>query len=100
MHDLDRRYSNLASWILGLILIVLGVLFLADQYLHTSVGRYLWPFVIMVPGILVFVFALTLKDAPQEGSGFAVVGGIITMIGLILLFQNTTGLWATWAYAW
>jgi hypothetical protein len=28
------------------------------------------------------------------------IGALVTMTGLILFFQNLTGLWASWSYAW
>jgi hydrogenase/urease accessory protein HupE len=31
---------------------------------------------------------------------FAIPGGIVTMVGVVLAVQSATGLWATWAYAW
>jgi high-affinity Fe2+/Pb2+ permease len=36
----------------------------------------------------------------RGGAGLAIAGGITTVTGLVLAFQNATGLWATWAYAW
>ena len=41
-------------------------------------------------------FGLTQRD----GSGLTVAGSIVTMVGLVLLYQNATGNWKGWAYAW
>ena len=82
----------------GAILIVLGLLFLAEQVLDIDLGRYGWPLFVIVPGVLLFVAGLAAP--PREGSGLAVAGSITTTVGLVLAFQNVTGLWATWAYAW
>ena len=94
----ERKLQDTATVVLALILIAVGLLFLADQWLHIDLAHYLWPFFIIVPGVLLFLFALSLNS--PEGEGFTIFASIVTMTGLLLLFQNITGLWATWAYAW
>ena len=32
--------------------------------------------------------------------GFAIAGSIVTTVGSVLLYQQTTGHWESWAYAW
>jgi len=91
---LRDRAANIA----GILLIVLGILFLVDQWLGIHIAQYLWPFVIIVPGVALLVHALSLPDA--AGQGFAIAGSLVTMLGLVLLAQSLSGLWATWAYAW
>ena len=75
----------------GLLLIVLGVLFLIGQMINVDVERLAWPFFVIVPGILVFFFALGRED--QAGERLA-------MVGTILLFQNIFDYFQSWAYAW
>ncbi|MCU0506852.1 MAG: hypothetical protein MUC34_00360 [Anaerolineae bacterium] len=91
------RTRSLASLAVGAGLIALGALFLLGTVFRINVWGALWPFFIIVPGLLFFVgmFALGKPGAP-----LAVPGSIVTTVGLILFFQNLTGLWATWAYAW
>ena len=84
--------------IVGAVLIVLGLLFLVERVLNVDVGRFGWPLFVIVPGIL--LLAASLAVGGGEGSGLAVAGAITTTVGLVLAFQNATGLWATWAYAW
>ncbi len=84
--------------VVGGILIVLGVIFLAERAFGISLGRFGWPLFVIVPGVLLMVASLAVSG--REGSGLAVAGAITTVVGSILAFQNTTGLWATWAYAW
>ena len=92
------RPSDRAGVFAGAILIVLGLLFLAERALNIDLGRYGWPLFVIVPGVLLFLFSFA---APKsEGAGLAVAGSITTTVGLVLAFQNATGLWATWAYAW
>ncbi len=85
--------------ILGIVLIALGGFFLAERVVGFDLGHYGWPFFVIVPGVLLFAGALATADV-QAGTGLATAGGITTMVGLVLLVQNLTGLWATWAYAW
>jgi hypothetical protein len=90
--------SNRGGMIFGVILILLGVLFLAERFLDINLGKYGWPLFIVVPGVLLFLAALAAP--PREGTGLATAGGIVTMVGLVLAVQNATDAWATWAYAW
>ena len=97
--DLDPGSdSRRGGAIVGIALIVIGGLFLADQAFNVDIGRFGWPLFVVVPGVLMLVGSLTIKE--REGSGLAMAGGIATVVGLILAVQNATGLWATWAYAW
>jgi hypothetical protein len=36
----------------------------------------------------------------RGAAGLAVPGCVVTAAGLVLLFDNATGQWQTWAYAW
>ena len=98
MNSVERRLQDVGSTLLAFIFIGLGLLFLADQYFHLDLAGYVWPFVIIVPGVVLFIFSLNLTS--PEGEGFAAAGSVITMTGLVLLLQVFCGLWATWSYAW
>jgi hypothetical protein len=82
----------------GLLLIVLGIAFLLGQVFDIHLGRYLWPFMVIIPGILLFFGALTIEE--DGGKALAIVSGIVTMVGVTLFVQTVTELWATWSYAW
>jgi hypothetical protein len=84
--------------IIGLVLIALGGLFLLERVVGFDLGRNGWPLFVIIPGVVMLVWGATL--AGREGVGLAVAGGITTVVGLILLVQNATEMWATWAYAW
>lgn len=88
---------SIGALAVGLGLIILGVLFLLGAVFQVDVWGALWPFFIIVPGLLFFVAMVSIGRA---GAPLAVPGSIVTTVGLILFFQNVTGLWATWAYAW
>jgi hypothetical protein len=84
--------------LLGGLLVFLGVIFLLGEILNIHIGEFLWPFFIIGPGVALFLLSLAVDNEP--GRGLASVGGLVTMVGLILFYQNVTGHWASWAYAW
>jgi hypothetical protein len=89
--DVQRR-SNLA---LGTVLILLGLVFLATQ-LVPGLGLILsWPWIVIGVGAALLVIGL-LVGAPD----MAVPACIVSGIGGILYYQNLTGDWTSWSYAW
>jgi len=86
-----------ALW-LGVLLIVIGGLFLAGEQLDVHWGDFGWPLFVIVPGLVLFALGLTIRD--EAGLGMTIPGGIITAVGLLLLYQSTYDAYASWAYAW
>src|SRR5215207_6387922 len=84
--------------LVGLLLIVLGVLFLIGRMVSVNVERLAWPFFVIVPGVSVFFFSLAREN--QAGERLAMVGSAVTMVGTILLLQNIFDYFQSWAYAW
>jgi hypothetical protein len=82
----------------GLVLIVIGALFLIAQVVEIDVGDAGWPLLVIVPGIALLVVGLLVGGQP--GVGLSIAGSITTMVGVVLFYQNLTGLYETWAYAW
>ncbi len=87
------------SLVVGLILILLGGLFLLGQFmpgLQSWVNlQFSWPLIIIGVGVL-FLFAGLLAGVPDLAVPAAIIGGI----GGLLYWQNQTGNWGSWAYAW
>ena len=81
---------------LGAILIVVGIVFFAGQQLNVDWGDAAWPFYVIAPGLALLAFGLT----QPNGSGLTVAGSIVTIVGGVLLYQNSTDHWESWAYAW
>lgn len=83
----------------GVLLIVLGILFLAYQFIPGRLdwfsGERGWPLIIVAVAFFLLVFGLVL-NAP----GMSVPASILAGIGLLLYWQNATGNWDSWAYAW
>lgn len=102
--DIENRGPVSANLVIGAILIGLGIVFLLAQTLRMDFllawwwGQYIWPLFIIVPGVLLFAFALAVGG--NFGEVLAIIGSITTMVGLILFYQATTGHWESWAYAW
>ena len=89
--DIQKR-SNLA---LGVVLIVLGGIFLATQ-LIPGLGLILsWPWIVIGVGAFLLLIGL-LVGAPD----MAIPACIVSGIGGILYYQNLTGDWTSWSYAW
>lgn len=93
-----NRRSGSVSLVLGSILVIVGVLFIVGQLLNIRLEHFIWPLYIIVPGILLFIFALTTEGSGSEA--LVILGSIVTMVGIILLYQNTFNHYESWAYAW
>jgi hypothetical protein len=83
---------------LGGLLLLLGIVVLLGQVLEVDLGRVGWPFFVIVPGL--GLLGLGLAAAGRLGEVLATVGGVVTMAGVVLLVQNATDRFDTWAYAW
>ena len=81
--------------IIGIALVLLGGAALLAQATGISVG---WPAWIIVPGVALILGAVAVGG--PGGSGMAAIGGILTMVGVVLAVQEANDLYQTWAYAW
>ncbi len=93
------EHRTRSSIVGGLLLILLGLLFLVYQvmperlaWLRLEMG---WPLIVVAVGAGLLVFGL-LVGAP----GMAIPACIVAGIGLILYWQNATENYETWSYAW
>jgi hypothetical protein len=94
-HGRDGRQGTI---VLGVLLIGLGAVFLLGNQFQLGWDRYGWPIFVIAPGLFMLLVGLAI---PREaGLGLAIPGGIVTAVGLLLAFQEATGAWASWAYAW
>lgn len=93
----NRQGSGKGTLIIGVLLVALGIVFLLASLLGNNVVGTWWPLFIIVVGLLFFV-PLFLREA--SWGAFAIPGSVLTMTGLVLLFQNFFDAWQTWAYAW
>lgn len=98
MTDPAHRGPRRQASVLGILLVLIGALLLLGQIVNVDVGHYGWPLFIIVPGLLLVFVALT--SAGVVGEGLAIAGSCVTTSGLILLYQNATDHFESWAYAW
>ncbi len=83
--------------VIGVVLVLGGLaLFAARAFDLDLLSMLGWPSIVIGIGLVMLVIGLLF--AREEGM---VVGGTVaTTVGLVLWYQNQTGNWATWAYAW
>jgi hypothetical protein len=93
-----NRWWPRQSTVIGGLLILIGAVLLIGNVVRIDLGRYGWPLFVIAPGILLIVLALTASGFVKEG--LAIAGSIVTVTGLILLYQNSTDHFESWAYAW
>ncbi len=98
VHPKTHHTSDRGPIFLGAGLLFMGILLLAGRFLHIPFNDFLWPFIFIVPGALVFLSALSSESS--SGEGLSILGGILSMLGFVFLMQAITGLWASWAYIW
>ena len=95
---MTTQRSNAGTLIGGALLIGLGVLALFGQIFRDfHFWSYVWPLVIIGSGLLFFIGMFA---GGKSLARLAIPGSIITISGLMLLFQNFTGHWASWSYGW
>ncbi len=87
-----RRGAGVA---VGVVLVVVGLFYLLVQLFAIDLSSFGWPLYIIIPGLTLLVVGFF-----SLGTGAAIPGGILTMVGLVLAYQNSTGNWGSWAYAW
>jgi hypothetical protein len=81
----DRRV------ILAIILIALGAMSFMGMGL-------MWPMFILVPGLI--LLSIALFGGPAGAAAMSIPGMIVAGTGALLMVQNWTGYWESWAYAW
>ena len=93
----DSTRSGGASLGIGAVLVGLGFLFLLVQLFDFQFGQWLWPLIIIIPGLFCFVGMLL---GGKSAGPLAIPGSIVTTVGLLLFYQNTFNHFESWAYAW
>lgn len=78
-------------------LVALGVGLLIASFLGVNVWAWAWPLIVLGPGLLLFGMV---KEMGKGAAWLTVPATMISAVGLLLFYQNLTGHWASWAYAW
>jgi hypothetical protein len=90
-----RPRSPGSSMALGIVLVVVGLFALGIVVFGIDLTQYGWPLFVIIPGLTLLVVGFL-----GGGVGASVPGGIVTMLGLVLAYQSSSGDWASWAFAW
>src|SRR5215218_8026947 len=99
MNDKSTNQGSSGIFIgLGVLLIVVGALFLVGQAVGFELGRFGWPFFVIIPGLA--LSGVGLATGSPTGERITLLGAAVTMVGVILLYQNTAEHFESWAYAW
>ena len=81
---------------LGVALLLIGALLFVGQLFDIGIDDIGWPAIVIGIGVVILVLGLFVN----REQGMVIGGTVVTTVGLVLLYQNTTGRWESWAYAW
>ncbi|HLF29096.1 MAG TPA: hypothetical protein VJG32_22440 [Anaerolineae bacterium] len=89
-----------SSIIVAVILILLGVLFLAYNLIPgLNIGRT-WPAIFFLIAAGFYLPPFIWPSARQGLAALFIPGSIMIVLGLIFTYNTVTDDWASWAYAW
>jgi hypothetical protein len=77
------------------LLILLGIGFLVVQFLPGWTGWFSWPMLIVGVGVFLLLLGIFNREP-----GMAIPACIVGGIGGLMYWQNATGNWDSWSYAW
>ena len=81
---------------LGVALLLIGVVLFVGQLFDVGLEDFGWPAIVIGIGLVILVLGLVVN----REQGMVIGGTVVTTVGLVLLYQNNTGHWESWAYAW
>jgi hypothetical protein len=90
----SKQRSNV---LIGAVLVVLGIAFLVVQTFKFELWNISWPLYVIVPGVVIIIIAL---GVGKGGLPLTIFGTITTVVGLILWYQEASGNFESWSYAW
>lgn len=88
-----RRGGSSAA--LGIVLVVVGLFALVVVLSGVDLTENGWPLFIIIPGLTLMVVGFV-----SVGAVATIPGGIVTMLGVVLAYTNSSGDWPLWAYGW
>jgi hypothetical protein len=90
-----RARAGFTSIAIGIVLVVVGVFALAISLLGIDLTTYGWPLFVIIPGLTLLVIGFV-----GGGQSASVPGGVLTMLGLVLAYSDSTGDWPSFAFTW
>ncbi|MGH2352936.1 MAG: hypothetical protein ACRDJN_15105 [Chloroflexota bacterium] len=95
-HDHSTREAGPPALAIGAILVVVGVLLFIGQLVDIGIEDVGWPFLVIAVGAVLLALGLFVN----REQGMVIGGTVVTVVGLVLWYQNSTDHWESWAYAW
>ncbi len=93
--DYPRQRRGASSTAIGIVLVVIGIFALGVVLSGVDLTESGWPLFIIIPGLTLVVIGFI-----SLGGAATIPGGILTMLGIVLAYANSTGDWPIWAYGW
>ena len=94
------KENNRGTMVTGIILVVLGALFIALNLIPGVNAAKTWPLILIVMAIGFFMPAFIWPQSRQGLAGLFIPGSILGVLGAIFLFNSLTGIWSVWSIAW
>jgi uncharacterized membrane protein HdeD (DUF308 family) len=94
VHQEHSRRAG-SSTAIGIVLVVIGIFALIVVMSGVDLSESGWPLFIIIPGLTLMVAGFV-----SLGAVATIPGGIVTMLGVVLAYANSTGDWPIWAYGW
>lgn len=91
----SARPRNAGSSVLGIVFVVIGLFALVVVLTGTDLTQYGWPLFIIIPGLTLLVIGFV-----SVGAGATIPGGILSVLGVVLAYCNSTNDWPFLAYGW
>jgi len=105
MNESDSSQPRRTSWpatgriVTGILLVVLGAIWLIAQFMgHWVVGDF-WPFFLVLGGLIFYAFFFMRTEKPAGYEGMLFPGTYLIVLGLLFLLMNLIG-WHSMRYAW
>ncbi len=92
--------SNRSILVIGAILVLVGVFFLALNFVPGWSFGMSWPVIFLVLAAFFFIPPFIFPDQRQWIASFFIPGSILLALGVIFLYNTISGDWRSWAYAW
>jgi hypothetical protein len=89
------RQRTAGSSVLGIVFVVIGIFALVVVLTGSDLTQYGWPLFIIIPGLTLLVIGFV-----SVGAGATIPGGILSVLGVVLAYCNSTNDWPFLAYGW
>jgi len=99
LSDKSIRRLSTGQLITGILLIILGAIFLFAQFLGSWFISDFWPFFLVVGGMIFFAAYFARAEKPVGHEGLLFPGTYLIVLGALFLLMNLIG-WHNMRYLW